>query len=56
MFLAGSPPSKSSARGLANSGRYSGDNVVVSLRFANGSRGTISYLANGDRVFFQGAD
>jgi predicted dehydrogenase/threonine dehydrogenase-like Zn-dependent dehydrogenase len=51
MFLAGSPIVEVNARALANAGRYSGDNVLVSLRFANGSAGTISYLASGDRSF-----
>ena len=51
MFLASSPIVEVEARALGNSGRYSGDNVVVSLRFHNGSEGTISYLANGDRAF-----
>lgn len=51
MFLAGSPIVEVEAQALSNAGRYSGDNVVASLRFANGSRGTISYLANGDRSF-----
>lgn len=51
MFLAGSPVVEVEARGVGNSGRYSGDNVLVSLRFGNGSEGTISYLANGDRAF-----
>ena len=51
MFLAASPIVEVEARGIGNSGRYSGDNVLVSLRFANGSEGTISYLANGDRAF-----
>jgi predicted dehydrogenase/threonine dehydrogenase-like Zn-dependent dehydrogenase len=51
MFLAGSPIVEVDARALANSGRYSGDNVLVSLRFANGSEGTITYLASGDRSF-----
>ena len=51
MFLAASPVVEVDARGVGNSGRYSGDNVLVSLRFGNGSEGTISYLANGDRVF-----
>jgi len=51
MFLAGSPPVEAGARILGNSARYSADNVLVSLRFANGSEGTISYLANGDRAF-----
>ncbi len=30
---------------------YSNDNVIASLRFANGSQGTISYLANGDKSY-----
>lgn len=51
MFLASVPILEVEARALGNSGRYSGDNVLVSLRFANGSEGTISYLANGDRAF-----
>jgi len=51
MFLAGSPIVEVDARALANAGRYSSDNVVASLRFANGSEGTISYLASGDRAF-----
>ena len=51
MFLASSPIVEVAARPIAASSRYSGDNVIVSLRFANGSQGTISYLANGDRSF-----
>jgi predicted dehydrogenase/threonine dehydrogenase-like Zn-dependent dehydrogenase len=51
MFLASSPIVEVEARSLANPGRYSGDNVLVSIGFANGSQGTISYLANGDRSF-----
>jgi predicted dehydrogenase len=51
MFLAGSPITEVAARAVGSSARYSGDNVLVSLRFANGSEGTISYLANGDRSF-----
>jgi predicted dehydrogenase/threonine dehydrogenase-like Zn-dependent dehydrogenase len=51
MFLAGSPVVEVEARPVGNSGGYSGDNVLVSLRFANGSEGSINYLANGDRAF-----
>jgi predicted dehydrogenase/threonine dehydrogenase-like Zn-dependent dehydrogenase len=51
MFLAASPIIEVEARPLANAGRYSGDNVLASIRFANGSAGTITYLANGDRSF-----
>jgi predicted dehydrogenase len=51
MFLAGSSVVEVDAHGIGNSGRYSGDNVVISMRFGNGSQGSISYLANGDRSF-----
>jgi len=51
LFLASSLPVEVQASSLANPGQYSGDNVVVSLRFANGSQGTIAYLANGDKSF-----
>jgi predicted dehydrogenase/threonine dehydrogenase-like Zn-dependent dehydrogenase len=51
MFLAASPIVEIEGRAVDNGGRYSSDNVTVLLRFANGSQGTISYLANGDRSF-----
>lgn len=51
MFLAASPIVEVEARAVGSSARYSGDNVLVSLKFANGSEGTISYLANGDRSY-----
>jgi predicted dehydrogenase/threonine dehydrogenase-like Zn-dependent dehydrogenase len=50
-FLAGAPPVEVHTRALANSGQYSDDNVILSLRFANGSQGTISYFANGDKSY-----
>ncbi len=50
-FLAGVAPVEVEARSLANPGQYSNDNVICSLRFAGGSQGTISYLANGDKSF-----
>jgi predicted dehydrogenase len=50
-FLAGALPIEVEARSVANHEPYSGDNAVISLRFANGSQGTISYLANGDRSY-----
>ena len=50
-FLAGAPPVSVEAQPLPNSGRYSDDNIVVSLRFENGSLGTIHYVANGDKSF-----
>jgi predicted dehydrogenase/threonine dehydrogenase-like Zn-dependent dehydrogenase len=48
-FLAGACPIEVQAQTVGNSGQYSMDNVVASLKFANGTLGTISYLANGDK-------
>ncbi len=48
-FLAGACPVEVQCRSLGNPGQYSGDNVVASLKFANGTLGTITYLANGDK-------
>ena len=50
-FLAGVLPIEVQARSVANLEPYSSDNVIISMRFANGSLGTISYLANGDRSY-----
>jgi len=50
-FLSGSSPTTVQTRMLPDRGRYSGDNVVIDLEFANGSQGTIHYLANGDRSY-----
>jgi predicted dehydrogenase/threonine dehydrogenase-like Zn-dependent dehydrogenase len=50
-FLTGSSPAEVETRSLPNPGRYSNDNVVCTLRFRDGSLGTISYLANGDGGF-----
>ena len=50
-FLCGHPVVSVSASMLPNSGRYSNDNLAATLRFADGSIGTIVYTANGDRSF-----
>jgi len=50
-FLAGTLPVRVHARALPNGGRYRDDNVVITLEFADGSLGTIAYVANGDRSF-----
>ena len=50
-FLTGSLPVRVYARSLANGGRYRDDNVAVTLDFANGSVGVITYVANGDKSF-----
>ena len=48
-YLAGACPVEVQAQIVGNPGQYSMDNVVASLRFVNGTIGTIGYLANGDK-------
>jgi predicted dehydrogenase/threonine dehydrogenase-like Zn-dependent dehydrogenase len=50
-FLVGALPVRVYARALPNEGRYRDDNVVITLEFADGSLGTIIYVANGDKSF-----
>jgi predicted dehydrogenase len=47
--LAGALPTRIAAGKLANLARYKDDNIVATLWFADGSVGTITYAANGDR-------
>ena len=48
-FLCGSLPVRVSTSGLPSVGDYIEDNVVITLTFADGSIGTVSYFANGDK-------
>jgi predicted dehydrogenase/threonine dehydrogenase-like Zn-dependent dehydrogenase len=50
-FLNGSVPVRVTTMGLPDEKRYREDNVIIHLEFANGSIGTVSYLAAGDRAF-----
>jgi predicted dehydrogenase/threonine dehydrogenase-like Zn-dependent dehydrogenase len=50
-FLVGAAPVEVQSHSLVNPGKYSNDNVVSQIRFADGSHGTISYLANGDKAY-----
>jgi predicted dehydrogenase len=50
-FLTNAAPVEVETRSLPNPGHYSNDNIVCSLRFADGGQATISYLANGDKSF-----
>jgi predicted dehydrogenase len=47
VFLSGSLPTQVSAVGLTDDARYREDNVTLTLTFANGSAGTLTYLAAG---------
>jgi predicted dehydrogenase len=50
-FLVGNPPSAVFARALPDAGRYREDNAILTFTFPDGSIGTVSYLANGDKAF-----
>lgn len=50
-YLVGAPPVEVVARGLPDGGRYREDNITLSFTFPDGSLGTVSYLANGDKAF-----
>jgi len=47
-FLIGSPPEQVHAQGIPGG---QGDNAQISLRFPDGSVGTVDYLTSGDRAF-----
>jgi len=50
-FLVGGSPISVTAQGLQDDGRYREDNVILTFSFPDGSLGTVSYLANGDKAF-----
>jgi len=49
-FIAGAWPVRVQTHALATNGQYSDDNLTIQLEFANGSQGTITYAANGDKA------
>jgi predicted dehydrogenase/threonine dehydrogenase-like Zn-dependent dehydrogenase len=51
LHLAGSEPRRVTCRSLPDLGRYSADNLTVTVECANGSTGVLTYVANGDRAF-----
>lgn len=48
-YLVGRPPVSVNAQALPDLGRYRQDNVMLTFSFADGSIGTLAYLANGDK-------
>ncbi|MEN4011211.1 MAG: bi-domain-containing oxidoreductase [Bellilinea sp.] len=50
-FIIGEPPVTVRAYGIPDGDRYREDNVVMTFTFSDGSLGTVSYLANGDKSF-----
>lgn len=48
-YIVGVPPSSVTARGLPDGERYREDNVVLTFIFPDGSIGSVTYLANGDK-------
>ncbi|MDH3298804.1 MAG: bi-domain-containing oxidoreductase, partial [Gemmatimonadota bacterium] len=49
-YVAGAHPSRVTATGVRDRGRYRDDNVQIGLEFEDGSSASISYAASGDRV------
>jgi predicted dehydrogenase/threonine dehydrogenase-like Zn-dependent dehydrogenase len=47
-FVAGAPPVRATARVTPDAGRYRADNLVATIELADGSVGTVTYVANGD--------
>lgn len=50
-FLTGAAPVSVTAQALPDGGRYHQDNAVLTFTYPDGSIGTVSYLANGDKSF-----
>ena len=50
-YLVGSPPMSVEGHFLPDTGHYREDNAIMVFVFQDGSVGTLSYLANGDRSF-----
>ncbi|MFK7800613.1 MAG: bi-domain-containing oxidoreductase [Anaerolineae bacterium] len=51
MFLANETPVLVNAYQLPDVGRYSQDNLHITMQFANGTIGNVTYVANGDKAF-----
>ncbi len=50
-YLVGANPVTVSVSAMPDQNRYLQDNVILTLTYPDGSLGTISYLANGDKAF-----
>jgi predicted dehydrogenase/threonine dehydrogenase-like Zn-dependent dehydrogenase len=51
IYLSGSAPADVTAHALPDAGRYSQDNLLITLGFDNGSIGVVTYAASGDKSF-----
>ena len=50
IFLVGQIPESVHTQALPDNGKYESDNFVITMVFSDGSIGTISYLANGNKL------
>ena len=50
-FLVGSSPVTVHATALPDNEKYNRDNIILTLRYQDGSIGTVTYLANGNKNF-----
>jgi polar amino acid transport system substrate-binding protein len=51
VYFAGCEPVQVTTTALPDNGRYTQDNFVVTLTFADGSVGTVTYAASGNKAF-----
>jgi predicted dehydrogenase len=51
IYLTGSRARRVTTRALPDGGRYSQDNLIMTIEFADGSIGNVTYVANGDKGF-----
>ncbi len=49
VFLVGQIPERVQTQALPDNGKYTSDNFVITMTFSDGSIGTISYLASGNK-------
>ena len=49
IFLVGQIPESVHTKAMPDNGKYTNDNFVITMAFSDGSIGTISYLANGNK-------
>jgi predicted dehydrogenase len=51
IYLSGSKVRRVTTHALPDVGRYANDNLLITLEMVNGSVGTVTYVANGDKGF-----
>ncbi len=50
-FLVGAPPVSVTTHAIPDGGHYKEDNILMTFTFPDGSLGSVTYVANGDKAF-----